>query len=118
MKGHSTNIEHATILEKEVEDLLEKVAQVTLGRSFAGEAGAVFIWACIPYRMEWRYDPAAHRASAFDAGHACQNLYFSVRAVSAQTYAIAAYNQSLRDKLIGADGDDEFTIYRPPAGKV
>jgi len=111
-------IEHAIVLEREVEDLPEKVAQATLGQSFAGEAGAVFIWACIPYRMEWRYGPAAHRAIAFDAGHVCQNLYLAVQAVYAGTCAIAAYNQSLMDELIGADGEDEFTIYLAPVGKV
>jgi SagB-type dehydrogenase family enzyme len=111
-------IEHAVVLEKEVEDLSENVTLATLGQSFAGEAGVVFIWACIPYRMEWRYGPAAHRVIAFDVGHVCQNLYLAVQAVSAGTCAIAAYNQSLMDKLIGVDREDEFTIYLSPVGKV
>jgi len=111
-------IEHAIVLEKEVEDLPEKVTQATLGQSFAGESGVVFIWACIPYRMEWRYGPAAHRVIALDAGHVCQNLYLAVQAVSAGTCAIAAYDQTLMDELIGADGEDEFTIYLSPVGKV
>jgi len=111
-------IEHAIVLEKEIEDLPARIAQATLGQSFAGKAGAVFIWACIPYRMEWRYGPAAHRVIAFDAGHVCQNLYLAVQAVSAGTCAIAAYNQKLMDELIGVDGEDEFTIYLSPVGKV
>ncbi|HBM16738.1 MAG TPA: thioester oxidase [Lentisphaeria bacterium] len=111
-------IEHALVLEKEVEELPEKVIQATLGQSFTGEAGAVFIWSCIPYRMEWRYGPAAHRAIAFDAGHVCQNLYLAAQAISAGTCAIAAYNQSLMDELIGVDSSDEFVIYLAPTGKV
>ncbi|NUM34993.1 MAG: SagB/ThcOx family dehydrogenase [Candidatus Brocadiae bacterium] len=111
-------IEHGIVLEKEVENLSEKVVQATLGQSFAGEAGAVFIWVCIPYRMEWRYGPAAHRVIAFDAGHICQNLYLAVQAIAAGTCAIAAYNQSLMDELIEVDGEDEFTIYLSPVGKL
>lgn len=111
-------IEHAIVLEKEVENLPQKIVQATLGQSFTGEADVVFIWSCIPYRMEWRYGPAAHRVIAFDVGHVCQNLYLAVQAISAGTCAIAAYNQTLMDDLIGTDGEDEFTIYLSPVGKV
>jgi SagB-type dehydrogenase family enzyme len=68
--------------------------------------------------MEWRYDIAAHKVIAIDAGHVCQNLYLACEAINAGTCAVAAYNQSLIDRLLKIDGDDEFTIYMAPVGKV
>ena len=68
--------------------------------------------------MEWRYDIAAHKVIAIDAGHVCQNLYLACEAINAGTCAVAAYNQSLMDKLLKIDGDEEFTIYMAPVGKV
>jgi len=36
----------------------------------------------------------------------------------AGTCAIAAYNQTLLDELLGVDGDEEFSIYMAPVWKV
>ena len=77
-----------------------------------------FIWTAIPYRMEWRYDLAAHKVIAIDAGHVCQNLYLACEAIGAGTCAVAAYHQELMDQLLRIDGKDEFTIYLAPVGKV
>jgi SagB-type dehydrogenase family enzyme len=68
--------------------------------------------------MEWRYDIAAHKVIAIDAGHVCQNLYLACEAIKAGTCAVAAYNQILMDELLKVDGDDEFVIYMAPVGKV
>ncbi|MEI6305337.1 MAG: nitroreductase family protein, partial [Deltaproteobacteria bacterium] len=51
-------------------------------------------------------------------GHVCQNLYLACEAIGAGTCAIAAYNQTLADDLLGVDGTDEFTIYIAPVGKL
>jgi len=67
--------------------------------------------------MEWRYDLAAHKVIAIDAGHVCQNLYLACQSIDAGTCAIAAYNQSACDQLLGVDGEEEFTIYLAPVGK-
>jgi SagB-type dehydrogenase family enzyme len=68
--------------------------------------------------MEWRYDVAAHKVIALDAGHVCQNLYLACEAINAGTCAIAAYDQQALDALLGVDGTEEFTIYLAPVGKV
>ena len=68
--------------------------------------------------MEWRYSIAAHKVIAIDAGHVCQNLYLACEAIGAGTCAIAAYHQELMDKLISVDGENEFTIYLAPVGKI
>lgn len=111
-------VEHQLILESTVEGLREKIIMATLGQSFIGTAPVTFIWTTIPYRMEWRYDIAAHKVILLDAGHACQNLYLACSAIGAGTCAVAAYNQSVTDKLLGVDGKDEFTVYLAPVGKI
>jgi SagB-type dehydrogenase family enzyme len=68
--------------------------------------------------MEWRYAAAAHRVIAMDVGHVCQNLYLACEAMAAGTCAIAAYHQEKMDALLEVDGEEEFTIYLAPVGKL
>jgi len=95
-----------------------KLTEATLGQAFVGRAAVVFIWTTIPYRMEWRYGMAAHKVIAMDAGHVCQNLYLACEAIGAGTCAIAAYHRERMDELLRIDGENEFTIYLAPVGKV
>ncbi|MFW9994513.1 MAG: SagB/ThcOx family dehydrogenase [Candidatus Odinarchaeota archaeon] len=100
------------------DDLPQVMKDICFGQSFAGTSAVLFIWAAIPYRTEWRYSFTGHKDIAIEAGHICQNLYLACEAVSSGTCAIAAYDQKEIDKLIGADGIDEFTVYIAPVGKV
>lgn len=110
--------QHALVLERGDENLVEKLPAATLGQAFTAAAAVTFVWACIPYRTEWRYHTAAHRVILMDAGHICQNLYLACAAVGAGTCAIAAYHQELMDALVGVDGKDEFVVYLAPVGKI
>ena len=103
------------IKHEHLEDLISRAA---LGQSFAGESAVTFIWTTIPARMEWRYGMASYKVIAIDAGHVCQNLYLACEAIGAGTCAIAAYDQELADSVLGVDGNEEFTIYMAPVGKV
>ena len=111
-------IEHQLLLEFRQEQAAERLIQAALGQTFVGQSAVTFIWTAIPYRMEWRYDLAAHKVIAIDAGHVCQNLYLACEAVGAGTCAVAAYHQELMDRLLRVDGSDEFVIYLAPVGKV
>lgn len=111
-------VEHQLMLEFQEEHLAEKITAATFNQRFTGEAAATFVWTAIPYRMEWRYDIAAHKVIALDAGHVCQNLYLACEAIGAGTCAIAAYDQGLVDQLLQIDGEDEFAIYLAAVGKV
>jgi SagB-type dehydrogenase family enzyme len=95
-----------------------QVSQACSGQSFIGEAAVVFIWTVIPYRSEWRYSTVAYRGILVDVGHVCQNLYLACETMGAGTCAVLAFEQNLMDSLIGVDGEDEFTIYLAPVGKV
>lgn len=95
----------------------ERMAAAALGQGFVAQAAVTFIWTALPARMEWRYDIAAHKVIALDAGHVCQNLYLACEGLGAATCAIAAYDQDACDRLLGVDGRDEFTLYLAPVGK-
>jgi SagB-type dehydrogenase family enzyme len=112
-------VDHALVREGDAGGSLpERITAATFGQSFIGKAAAVFVWATLPHRMEWRYGPAAHRVIAMDAGHVCQNLYLACEAVGAGTCAVGAFDQEGMDRLAGVDGTDEFVIYLAPVGKV
>jgi SagB-type dehydrogenase family enzyme len=111
-------VDHALVFEHPADDLPAALTRATLGQAFVAAAPVTLAWTAIPYRMEWRYDLAAHRVLAMDAGHLCQNLYLACAAISAGTCAVAAYHQERMDALLGVDGEDEFTVYLAPVGKV
>lgn len=111
-------LEHQLLFEFTEDRLGEKLVEAAFDQPYPGKAAATFIWTAVPYRMEWRYDLAAHKVIAIDAGHVCQNLYLACEAIGAGTCAIAAYDQEAMDRLLRIDGIDEFAIYMAPVGKV
>ncbi|NUQ60935.1 MAG: SagB/ThcOx family dehydrogenase [Pirellulales bacterium] len=111
-------VEHQLLFEFQEKRAAAKLAAAALGQAFVGQAAVTFIWTALPYRMEWRYGAAAHKAIALDAGHVCQNLYLACEAIGAGTCAVAAYHQEAMDELLRVDGKDEFTVYLAPVGKV
>ncbi|MFO7618208.1 MAG: SagB/ThcOx family dehydrogenase [Thermoplasmata archaeon] len=110
-------LEHALVRVSAASGLAKKVSDGCFGQRFAGSSAATFIWAAIPYRMEWRYGETSYKVIAIDAGHVCQNLYLACEAIGCGTCAVAAYDQEAMDELLGLDGDDEFVIYVAPVGK-
>jgi len=111
-------VKHELLFVGAEDNLEEKLTGAAIGQRFVGRAPVTFIWTAVPYRMEWRYGLSAHRVIALDAGHVCQNLYLAAGAIGGGACAIAAYNQDLMNELIDVDGEDEFTIYLAPVGKV
>jgi len=110
-------LDHA-LVNMRCADLRTELVVGTMGQSFVSQAAVVFVWTAIPHRAEWRYGAAAHKTIAIDAGHVCQNLYLACGAINAGTCAIAAYDQTRMDALLNVDGEDEFTIYMAPVGKI
>ncbi len=111
-------LDHALVETARPAGLEDRLAQATYGQHFCGRGAATFIWTAIPDRMEWRYAEASYKVIALDAGHVCQNLYLACENVRAGACAVAAYDQEKMDQLLGVDGDEEFTIYLSPVGKV
>lgn len=111
-------LEHQLILLREENELEEKIADGALKQKFAGNAAVNFIWSCIPYRTEWRYDYRSHKVMLLDAGHICQNLYIACEALGFGTCAIASYDQEIMDEIIEVDGEDEFVVYMAPVDRA
>jgi SagB-type dehydrogenase family enzyme len=111
-------LDHALVLERLDDELSRNLTAATHGQRFAGDAAVTFVWTVVPVRTEWRYAEASYKVIALDAGHVCQNLYLACEAIGAGTCAIAAYCQNLMDRLAGVDGEEEFTVYLAPVGRV
>ena len=111
-------VEHQLLLVRVADALSDEISSAALGQSFVGAAAATFVWTTIPHRMEWRYDLAAHKVIALDAGHVCQNLYLACAATGAGTCAIGAYDQEAMDAVLGLDGEEEFVVYVATVGRV
>lgn len=110
-------LDHSLVLLGEPYKIEQKLINATLGQRFVASGAVVFVWATVPYRMEWRYGLAAHRVILIDAGHMCQNLYLACEAIGCGMCAVAAYDQEAMDELLGIDGEEEFTVYMAPVGK-
>ena len=98
--------------------LMSYLSEICHLQKFVAKASVIFIWACIPYRIEWRYSVAAHKGIAIEAGHIAQNLYLGCEAIGSGTCTIAAYDQRAIDEFLGLDGTDEFVVYIAPVGKI
>jgi len=110
-------LEHKLYLVDRRAGLVDEVNGATYGQ-YVQDSAVVFIWAVLPYRTEWRYTFLAPKIIAQDSGHMCQNLYLASEAIGAGTCAIGAYDQVKMDAVLGVDGEDEFTVYVAPVGKV
>lgn len=111
-------LEHKLLLIKEENDIANIVSEGANRQKFVKSAQVTFIWSCIPYRTEWRYAHRSYKIMLLDAGHICHGLYLSCESIGLGTCAIASYNQKFMDELIGIDGEEEFTVYMSPVGRV
>jgi SagB-type dehydrogenase family enzyme len=98
--------------------LPEKITKACFNQRFIMQSAVTFIWTAVAYRMMWRYGERGYRYMHLDAGHVCQNLYLSAMSIDAGVCAIAAFNDDELNKLIGINGEDQFTIYVATLGKV
>jgi SagB-type dehydrogenase family enzyme len=96
-------------------ELIESVVDTFM--RWVRRSAVIFVWAAVPYRMEWRYSIMANKMIAQESGHLCQVLYLACEAIGAGACAIT-YDQAKVDQLLGVDGVDEFAIYIAPVGKV
>jgi SagB-type dehydrogenase family enzyme len=110
-------VEHKLCLLSTAADLADRVHAASRDQ-FVKESAVTFIWTAIPYRTEWRYSMLSPKIIVQDSGHLCQNLYLASEAIGAGTCAIGAYDQAKIDPILGVDGEEEFTIYMAPVGKI
>jgi SagB-type dehydrogenase family enzyme len=110
-------LEHSLLILQLGEHLVQDVHEATYDQ-YVLDSAVVFIWTVVPYRTEWRYAFISHKVIAQDSGHLCQNLYLASETIGAGTCAIGAYDQDKIDPILGVDGEEEFTIYIAPVGRI
>lgn len=110
-------VEHKLLFVYTPEDFKSKITVSVHNQIFCTKANVVFYWSAIPYRMEWRYEPASSKLILLDAGHVCQDLYLATGAIDCGMCAIAAYDQKEADSLCRIDGENEMVVYIAPVGK-
>jgi SagB-type dehydrogenase family enzyme len=111
-----SGLEHKLVLVKLGANFEAQLAETM--QKFVADAAVTVIWTVVPYRNEWRYMFFSAREVAMDIGHYCENLYLAAESIDAGTCGIAAYDQAFVDELLEVDGEDEFTIYIAPVGKI
>lgn len=111
-----SGLEHKLVLVKLGEDYGVQLSKTM--QEFVKDSAVIFIWTVVPYRNEWRYMFFSAREVAMDIGHYCENLYLAAESIYAGTCGIAAYDQEFVDNLLEVDGEEEFTIYFAPVGKI
>ena len=109
---------HGLVLIDERDGLHDAFLEAVHGEAFVAEAPVCFIWACSPYRGEWRYHSLAHKSMLLDAGHICQSLYLAAESIGCGTCGIGGYWQEGIDRMLGLDGQDTFAVYMAPVGRV
>jgi len=110
-------LHHQLVLVREEPGICVRLSEKAV-QGFVQQCAVLFVWTVVPYRAEWKYSFAGAKEMAIDIGHYCQNLYLAAESIGAGTCALAAYDQETLDKTLGVDGDDEFTIYVSPVGKI
>ena len=103
---------------KPLEDYDALVTRMLAGQAFAAKAPVMLFLTCVPYRGEWRYVEASHRAMLVDLGHVGQNAMLSAAALGLGSCCFGAYDQQLCDEVLGADGIDEYMVYGVSVGAV
>jgi len=110
-------VEHKLLFLKTIDDAVNTFTTLAYGQKFSGNCAVLFMWAAIPYRMEYGYTNCSHKLIAIDLGLVTENLYLACEAANLGTVAIGAYEQKKLDKLLDLDGTDEFIVLIAPVGK-
>jgi SagB-type dehydrogenase family enzyme len=94
------------------------LSQAGLGQGMLGEAACVFIWTAIVARSKWKYRERAYRYIYMDVGHIGQTLYLAATALDLGCCTVGAFFDEEVDRVIGADGKNEVSIYLGAVGHV
>jgi len=103
---------------KPLNDYDSLISRMLAGQAFAAKAPVMMFLTCVPYRGEWRYVEASHRAMLIDLGHVGQNAMLSAAALGLGSCCFGSYDQQLCDKTLGIDGIDEYMVYGVSVGET
>jgi SagB-type dehydrogenase family enzyme len=112
-----SGLRHALVETNRDPGLADQLTAACLGQPFVKTSAVTFAWTAVVKRMRWRYGERGYRYLLLDAGHVCQNLYLTAEVVGCGVCAIAAFADEAVDRLLGFDGEEQFTLYLATVGK-
>jgi len=107
---------HNLVLIKEG-DYGKELAQAALGQRMIDEAAFNLVWSAMIERSKWKYDQRAYRYIYLDAGHIAQNVALAAVTSGLGSCQIGAFFDGEVDRVIGVDGESEFSLYITAVGK-
>jgi SagB-type dehydrogenase family enzyme len=110
-------LEHSLVELNLSPDVCEQLTHACHDQTQVRTSAVTFAWVAVTARMYWRYVERGYRYLFLDAGHVCQNLCLAAEAIHCGACAIAAYDDDETNRVLGADGEDLFTIYLASVGK-
>jgi SagB-type dehydrogenase family enzyme len=99
------------------DDISDKITEGCYKQIFVKNCAVTFIFTADLYRMYWRYGERGYRYLHLDAGHVSQNLYLAAEAIGGGACAIGAFFDELLNRVLGIDGENQFTVYITTTGK-
>ena len=94
------------------------LCQAGLGQEILEEAACVFVWSAIVERAKWKYPERAYRYIYMDVGHIGQTLYLAATALNLGCCTVGAFFDEEVDRVIGADGKNEISVYLGAVGRI
>jgi len=107
---------HSLVLIKEGE-YGKELARAALGQRMIDEAAFNLVWSAMIERSKWKYDQRAYRYIYLDAGHIAQNAALAAVSYNLGSCQIGAFFDGEVDRVIGVDGESEFSLYITAIGK-
>jgi len=98
-------------------DLMDETVRACAGQAFVRDCAVLFAWACVPYRVTWRYADRGYRDMHVDVGHVGQNLYLAAEPIGCGVCAILAFGDQAMCDLLGLDRREQWVIYCASVGK-
>jgi SagB-type dehydrogenase family enzyme len=108
---------HALLRLPAPADIIELVTAAAHAQEHVRQSAVTFLWVAVTERMSWRYVERSMRYLFLDAGHVCQNLYLAAEAIGCGVCAVAAFEDSAMNEVLGLDGVDQFVVYVGTVGK-
>ena len=79
-------------------------------------APAVFVWAAIIKRSNWKYGQRAYRYIYLDAGHVAENLALAAVSLNLGTCQVGALFDDEANQFLALDGTTKSVIYMSTVG--
>jgi SagB-type dehydrogenase family enzyme len=96
----------------------DSLSDACLGQSMPREAAVSLVLAAVPERTTASYGTRGIRYIHMEAGHISQNICLEATSLGMGAVPIGAFDDAEVDRLIGADGEHEVSLYVNSIGKM